>query len=149
MGKKVVYITRREEFSAAHKLWNENWPPEKNFELYGLCANPNWHGHNYVLYITVRGFVDDESGYVIDIKKLKHVINEVIIKKVDHKNLNIDVDFMRGKITTTENLCIAIWEELEPAIKRMGLELYCVKIYETEKNMFEYYGEKEDLRGNS
>lgn len=142
MKKKIVFITRVEQFCAAHKLWNDAWPPEKNIEVFGACANPHWHGHNYTLQVTVKGEVSPETGYVMDIKELKEIIHEKIIKKVDHKNLNIEVDFMRGKITTTENLCIAIWEELAPIFAGKGVQLHSVKIWETDKNIFEYYGEE-------
>lgn len=139
MRKKVAYVTRKEEFCAAHKLWNDAWSPEKNFEVFGKCANPNWHGHNYTLYVTIKGPVNEDTGFVMNITELKQIIHEKIIKKVDHKNLNLDVDFLKGKIPTTENLCIAIWEELKPVIEKNGIKLYSIRIQESEKNFFEYY----------
>ncbi len=139
----IVYVTRKEEFCAAHKLWNEAWPPEKNIEVFGACANPHWHGHNYTLFVTVKGKVNKETGFVIDVKKLKEIIHEKIISQVDHKNLNTEVWFMRNKITTTENLCVAIWEVLEEELEKLGVHLHCIKICETDRNIFEYYGEKD------
>jgi len=112
----MVFITRREQFSAAHRLFRNNWDDEKNLEVFGQCSNPNWHGHNYVLFVTVKGDVNPETGFVVNIKKLSAIIRESIISKLDHKNINIDVDFMNGKLASTENLAINIWEQLEPSI---------------------------------
>jgi 6-pyruvoyltetrahydropterin/6-carboxytetrahydropterin synthase len=136
----MVFITRRERFSAAHRLFNPNWTEEKNAAFYGGCSNPNWHGHNYELMITVKGDINPELGYLVDLKLLGSLIREKIISKVDHKNINLEVDFMKGKMVSTENLSIAIWEELEPHLKRMGVDLHCVKLQETENNFVEYYG---------
>jgi 6-pyruvoyltetrahydropterin/6-carboxytetrahydropterin synthase len=136
----MVYITRRERFSAAHRLFNPDWTEEKNNSFYGGCANPNWHGHNYELWITVKGEINPELGYLVDLKLLGAIIRDKIIVKVDHKNINIEVDFMKGKMVSTENLAIAIWQELEPFIKPMGADLHCVKIQETENNFVEYFG---------
>jgi 6-pyruvoyltetrahydropterin/6-carboxytetrahydropterin synthase len=134
----MFYLTRREHFNAAHKLFNEKWSAEKNIEIFGGCANPNWHGHNYVLYVTVKGEVDAELGYVINMKDISILINEYIIKKVDHKNLNLDVDFLKGIIPSAENFAKAIWDELQPHIK--GCQLHCIKLQETENIYVEYYG---------
>ncbi|OFX19840.1 MAG: 6-pyruvoyl tetrahydrobiopterin synthase [Bacteroidetes bacterium GWA2_31_9b] len=136
----MVFITRREQFSAAHRLFKNNWDDEKNLEVFGQCSNPNWHGHNYVLFITVKGDVNPETGFVVNIKKLSAIIRESIISKLDHKNINIDVDFMRGKLASTEYLAISIWEQLEASITELGIQLHCVKLMETENNYIEYYG---------
>jgi 6-pyruvoyltetrahydropterin/6-carboxytetrahydropterin synthase len=138
MAKKV-YLTRRETFAAAHRLFKAGLSDEENFKIFGKCSNPNWHGHNYTLEVTVIGEVDSETGFVMDIKKLKELIQEYVISKVDHKNLNIDSDFMKGIIPTSENITIAIWNQL--ADKISGGKLFSVKLYETENNYFEYKGE--------
>ncbi len=136
----MIYITRRERFSAAHRMYREGWADEENLKVFGKCSNPNWHGHNYTLYVTVKGDVSEELGFFINLGTLKQIINEMIIDKVDHKNLNLEVGFMQGKIATTENLAIAIWNELKPAVEREGAFLHCIKICETENNSIEYYG---------
>ncbi|MDA8963556.1 6-carboxytetrahydropterin synthase, partial [bacterium] len=107
----MIYITRRERFNAAHMLRNENWSDEKNIEVFGKCANQNWHGHNFELFVTVKGEVDQETGFVVNLKDLASIIQKKVIDKLDHKNLNLDVDFMKGKMASTEVLAIAIWEE--------------------------------------
>lgn len=135
----MVYVTRKERFSAAHRLFNPKWDDEKNLEVFGPCSNPNWHGHNYILEVTVAGIPDEETGFVINLKELKKILHEIIIRKVDHKNLNTETDFMKGKIPTTENLASAIWKELEKEITKG--KLYSVKLSETENNFFEYKGE--------
>jgi 6-pyruvoyltetrahydropterin/6-carboxytetrahydropterin synthase len=137
---KPVFITRRERFNAAHKLYNEKWSEAKNLEIFGKCANPNWHGHNYDLFVTVQGEVDPETGYCMDLRFLSDLIDEKVIEKTDHKNLNLDVDFMRGKMASTENLAIAIWEQLEADIAAKGCRLHCIRLEETENNFVEYYG---------
>ncbi|WP_316786135.1 6-pyruvoyl trahydropterin synthase family protein [Pedobacter frigiditerrae] len=136
----MIYITRRESFNAAHKLSRTDWSEEKNTEVYGKCANPNWHGHNYHLYVTVKGEVNPETGFLVDLKWLKQVINVHVIDKVDHRNLNLDVDFMKGKLASTENLAIAIWDILLPHVNESGAQLHSIKIYETENNFVEYLG---------
>jgi 6-pyruvoyltetrahydropterin/6-carboxytetrahydropterin synthase len=136
----MIYLTRRERFSAAHRMFRNDWTDEKNQLVFGKCSNPNWHGHNYVLYVTVKGEPSTEHGFVININILKQIIKDKVIDKIDHKNLNLDVGFMKGKITTTENLAIAVWNELKPAIEKEGASLHCVKIAETENNSIEYYG---------
>ena len=137
---KTVYVTRRERFNAAHKLWNDNWSEEKNFEMFGKCANPNWHGHNYELFVTVKGAPNPDTGYCMDLKVLSDILKEYVIEKLDHKNLNMDVDFMKNVRTSTENLIIAIWEEIEGHINATGCKLHGLKLYETENNMAEYFG---------
>lgn len=136
----MVFITRRERFSSAHRLFNPEWTEEKNASFYGGCANPNWHGHNYELWVTVKGEIKKELGYLIDLKLLGVLIREQIISKLDHKNINLEVAFMQGKMVSTENLAIGIWEEIEPHLKRMGVDLHCIKIQETENNYVEYFG---------
>ena len=135
----MVYVTRRERFSAAHRLFNPALNDEENFKLYGLCSNPNWHGHNYVLEVVVKGEVDPETGYLLDLKDLKEIIRKRVIEKVDHKNLNLDTDFMKGIIPSAENITIAIWNQLVDKIPKGAL--HSVKLFETENNYFEYKGE--------
>lgn len=136
----MVYLTRSEHFNAAHKLYNPNWTPEKNDEVFGKCANQNWHGHNYELLVTVKGEPDPDTGFVFDVKRLSTIIRDHITEKLDHKNLNIDVDFMQGKMCSTENLAIAIWQQLVPHLPA-GIALYCIKLYETPRIYVEYFGE--------
>lgn len=135
-----VFLTRRERFNAAHRMFHEEWDDEKNLEVYGKCSNPNWHGHNYVLYVTVKGDIKPEIGYVVNLKVLSKIINEHVIEHLDHKNINLEVSFMKDRIPSSENLAIAIWEQLEPHIQKLGIELHCIKIEETENNFVEYYG---------
>lgn len=137
----LVYLTRRERFNAAHRMFQSSWSDEKNTEVYGKCSNPNWHGHNYNLFVTVKGEIDPEIGYVVNLKALSKIINEHIIDKLDHKNINIEVDFMTGRIPSSENLAIAIWEQLDPHIQQMGIILHSIKIEETENNFVEYFGD--------
>ena len=136
---KTVYITRRETFAAAHRLFLPELSDEENYKLYGKCSNPNWHGHNYTLEVVVAGSADPKTGLVLDIKKLKEIIKISILEKVDHKNLNTETDFMKGINPTSENLVIAIWDQLKDKIPNG--KLYSVKLYETENNYFEYRGE--------
>ena len=135
-----VFLTRRERFNAAHRMFRSDWSDEKNLEVYGKCSNPNWHGHNYVLFVTVKGEVKPDIGYVVNLKTLSKIINEHVIEQLDHKNINIEVNFMKGRIPSSENLAIAIWEELEPHIQQLGANLHCIKIEETENNFVEYFG---------
>lgn len=137
---KIVFVTRRERFNAAHKLWNPGWDDEKNARTFGKCANPNWHGHNYDLFVTVKGEPQSDTGYCIDLKYLSDIIEEKVLSKVDHRNLNLDVDFMQGKMTSCENLAIAIWEELVDSINTSSCQLHSIKLYETENNIAEYFG---------
>ena len=135
----IVYITRRETFAAAHRLFKPELSDEENLKLFGKCSNPNWHGHNYTLEVIVAGEVNPGTGFVMDLKELKEVVRKNVISKVDHKNLNLDTDFMKDKIPTSENIVIAIWNELKDKITKG--KLYSVKLYETENNYFEYKGE--------
>lgn len=134
----MVYVTRREIFSASHRLFNPNLSDEENSSLFGKCNNPNGHGHNYTLEVTICGEANPKTGYLIDLKLLKQIIIDNVINKVDHKNLNLDVDFLSGKIPTAENIAKAIWEELENKIP-CG-KLCSVKLLETENNYIEYKG---------
>src|SRR3989304_5384415 len=136
----MIYLTRRERFNAAHRLFDPELSDEANFELFGKCSNPNWHGHNYELFVTVRGEINPKTGFLVNVKKLSEIINQHIIAKLDHKNINIEVDFMQGKKASTENLTIAIWDQLEPVVKKLGCSLHGIKIYETENNYIEYFG---------
>jgi 6-pyruvoyltetrahydropterin/6-carboxytetrahydropterin synthase len=135
----MVYLTRQEHFNAAHKLYNPNWSNEQNNAVFGVCANENWHGHNYDLYVTVKGNPDPETGFVYDVKKLSQLIKSQAVDKLDHKNLNLDVDYMAGKLCSTENLAIAIWEQLAPHLPS-SVELHCIKLYETPRIYVEYFG---------
>jgi 6-pyruvoyltetrahydropterin/6-carboxytetrahydropterin synthase len=136
----MVYLTRSEHFNAAHKLCNPVWTYEQNEEVFGKCANENWHGHNYELLVTVKGQPSPDTGFVFDVKKLSQIIKEYVIEKVDHRNLNVDVEFMKGKMCSTENLVIAIWNELVPHLPG-GVQLHCIKLYETPRIYVEYFGE--------
>ncbi len=136
----MVFLTRRERFSAAHRLFNPDLSNEENESIYGPCANPNWHGHNYTLWITIRGEVNPETGYVVDLKQMSQIIRNKVIAKLDHKNINMEVDFMAGQFVSTENLAMGIWKELVPSLTDLGVELHCVKLQETENNSVEYYG---------
>jgi len=140
----MIYLTRKEHFNAAHKLMNPNWTEEKNKEVFGPCANSNWHGHNYDLYVTVKGKPNPETGFVVNLKELSTIVRKEIIKKVDHKNLNLDVDFMKGKMASTEILIMEFWKILEPLVANMdpgNSYLHSLKLYETERNFVEYFGE--------
>ncbi|HYG17040.1 MAG TPA: 6-carboxytetrahydropterin synthase [Bacteroidia bacterium] len=139
---KLLYITRKEHFNAAHKLYNPNWTEEENDAVFGRCANKNWHGHNFELYVTVKGYPNPDTGFIMDLKKLKVIINEKVIDKLDHRNINEDVDFMKGKMASIENLVTAIWEQLEAPINAHGCRLHYLKLVETERNFVEYYGEE-------
>ncbi|PSL33121.1 6-pyruvoyl trahydropterin synthase family protein [Chitinophaga ginsengisoli] len=137
----MIYLTRVENFNAAHKLSNPAWSKEKNEEVFGKCANENWHGHNYELHVTVKGTPDPETGFVFNAKTLGVLIKDYIVEKVDHRNLNIDVDFMAGIFTSAENLAIGIWDQLTPHLPA-GVELHCIKLYETPRIYVEYFGGK-------
>ena len=138
----MIYVTRREHFNAAHKLYNENWSVEKNEEVFGACANENWHGHNFELFVTVKGNPDPETGFVVDLKKLGVLIRKELTDKVDHKNLNMDVDFMKDKLPSCENLVIEFWRILEENLPQITTsKLHSIKLYETKNNYVEYFGE--------
>lgn len=135
----TVYVTRKARFNAAHRLHNPEKSEAWNRETFGKCNNPNWHGHNYTLEVTVAGEPDPETGYVVDLAVLKQIIHEKVIDKVDHRNLNLDVNFMEGVMPSTENFAVAIWNELEDELP--SGRLHRVRLYETEHNMAEYYGD--------
>ncbi len=139
----MVYVIRKEHFNAAHRLFNPSWSEEKNQEVFGLCANNNWHGHNFELIVTVKGKPNADTGFVFDLKQLGDIIKKEIIDKVDHKNLNLDVDFMEGKLASCEVLIMEFWKILAPAIKAVSqtAELHKLHLIETNKNSVEYYGE--------
>ncbi|MEM6299425.1 MAG: 6-carboxytetrahydropterin synthase [Bacteroidota bacterium] len=140
----MVYVCRKERFSAAHRLHNPDWSEEKNMQHFGPCANPSGHGHNFVLVTKVRGVPDPETGCVIDLKVLGKLIREQIIQKVEGKYLNSDVDFLNGKIPSCEVMVMAFWEVLAPKVKEASAgraELFKLELEETEKNFVEYFGE--------
>lgn len=135
----MVYLTRVEHFNAAHRLFNPNWSYEKNEAVFGKCANENWHGHNYELHVTIRGEVDEDTGFLFDAKKLSNIITDYVLDLLDHKNLNVDVDFLKGKMCSTENLAKGIWNQLAPHMTA-GIALHCIKLYETPRIFVEYFG---------
>ncbi|MCR9063577.1 MAG: 6-carboxytetrahydropterin synthase [Cytophagales bacterium] len=136
----MVRITRREYFNAAHRLYNDKWSEEKNWEIFGPCSR--LHGHNWELYVTVQGEVSEDTGFVMDLKKLKDLVREEIISKVDHTYLNEDVDFLKGLLPSTENFAKAIWHKLKPVLKeRYGVDLYEIQLHETENHYAQYFGE--------
>ena len=132
-------VTRRVHFSAGHRLHNPAFDDDRNRRTYGLCNNPNGHGHNYDLEVTVSGEIDPDTGFVMDLKRLKELLGEQVLSDLDHANLNVDVDWLAGVIPTTENLAVAIWHRLTGRLGDVQLE--CVRIWETERNMVEYRGE--------
>ena len=140
---KTIFITRRETFNAAHRLRREDWSDAKNDEIFGKCSNKNWHGHNFELFVTVKGYPNEDTGFVINLKDLGVIIKEHVIEKIDHKNINLDVPFMTGVMSSTENLAIGIWEQMERLIEQKGGELVKIKLIETENNYVEYFGGKE------
>jgi 6-pyruvoyltetrahydropterin/6-carboxytetrahydropterin synthase len=137
--QKIVYITRRERFNAAHKLYNPKWTKEENEPFFGKCANHYYHGHNFELFVTVKGIANPDTGMVMDLKELKALIKEEVTEKLDHKNLNEDIDFLKGQMPSIENIIIAIWEILDAKITNG--KLHYLKLIETENNFVEYYGE--------
>lgn len=136
----MVYITRIEHFNAAHKLYNPTWTKEENEAVFGKCANENWHGHNFELHVTIAGNPNPDTGFVYDVKKLSIIVRDYVIEKLDHKNLNLDVDFMSGKICSIENLVIGIWNQLQPQLP-VEIKLHALKLYETPRIYVEYFGE--------
>ncbi len=136
----MIYITRRERFNAAHRLFKKEYSDAENLEVFGKCSNPNWHGHNYELFVTVKGEMNPETGFLVNLKALSQLIREKVIQKIDHKNINLEVDFMQGKMASTENLAIGIWNQLNEEIASLGAALHCIKIYESENNYVEYFG---------
>jgi 6-pyruvoyltetrahydropterin/6-carboxytetrahydropterin synthase len=141
-AKTIVSLTKRVEFSATHRLFNPDFSDERNWEVFGICNNPNGHGHNYVLDVTLRGVPDPETGMIIDLKKLKEILDRLLIQKVDHRNLNLDVDFLRGCVPTVENIIIRFWDLLDGKIP--GCELEELVLFESRTNFARYRGPKED-----
>lgn len=137
--KDMVYLTRVEHFNAAHKLYNPAWTKERNDEVFGKCANENWHGHNFELFVTIKGVPDADTGFIMDAKWLSRIVREYVIEKLDHRNLNLDVDFMQGKMCSIENLVVGIWNELKPQLPA-GVELHCLRLVETPRIFVEYFG---------
>ena len=136
----MLFLTRIEHFNAAHKLYNPNWSKEKNESVFGKCANENWHGHNYELHVTIKGEVAADTGFVVNVKVLSSLIKDYVLEKLDHKNLNVDVDFLKGKMCSTENLAIEIWKQLSPHLPE-SVQMHCVKLYETPRIFVEYFGD--------
>lgn len=135
----MVYVTRRAQFCASHRLYNPAWSDQKNAEVFGKCNNPNGHGHNYEIEVTVAGTPPAETGMVIDLKKLADIIDTELIERVDHKHMNLDVEFMKGRIPTAENMAMEFWKILEPKIPEG--KLVCIRLYESTNNLVEYRGE--------
>jgi 6-pyruvoyltetrahydropterin/6-carboxytetrahydropterin synthase len=135
----MICITRRETFSAAHRLYNPEWSDERNELVFGKDANLNGHGHTYFLEVTVRGEINPETGMVIDLRELRDVIRRTLIEKLDHANLNLDVDFLRGILPSAENIVVACWWQLAPALE--SVQLFRLRLWESEHNSVEYYGE--------
>lgn len=140
---KTVYITRKESFNAAHKLYREDWTEERNWEVFGKCSNKNWHGHNFTIFVTVKGIPNPDTGFVINLKDLSQIIKDEVIEPLDHKNLNLDVPFLKGMLASTENIVIQIWDRMTTPIKEAGGELVKIKLVETENNFVEYFGGNE------
>ncbi|MEO5501224.1 MAG: 6-carboxytetrahydropterin synthase [Ginsengibacter sp.] len=136
----MIYLTRIEHFNAAHKLYNPSWDAQKNEVMFGKCANENWHGHNYELHVTVKGVVNEGTGFLFDVKILSLLIKEFVLEKIDHKNLNLDVEFLKGKMCSTENLAIGIWNQLNLHLPN-DVKLHKIKLYETPRIYVEYFGE--------
>lgn len=137
----LVHVIRRERFSSAHRMGRPDWDQEKNSAVFGKCANPHGHGHNYVLWVTVKGRRDPETSYVVDLGVLSSVIKEHVVDHLDHRNLDIEVPWLKGKVTSTENLTVAIWDRLVAPVRALGVELHSVRVEETENNHVEYYGD--------
>ncbi len=135
----TAYVYRKAHFSASHRLFDPTLSNEQNYEIFGGCSNPNGHGHNYYIEVCVAGEPNPKTGFVVDLKKIKKVLQEFFLDKVDHKNLNIDVDFLSGIIPTTENIAIAAWKQIQPRITEG--KLFSIRLYETENNFVDYKGE--------
>lgn len=136
----MVYVTRVEHFNAAHRLFNPAWDDAHNAEVFGKCANPNWHGHNYELHVTVKGELQPDTGFVFNAKTLGDLMKEHVVDQADHRNLNVDVPFMQGKWTSAESFAMEIWNTLKPAVEAVGANMHAVKLYETPRIYVEYFG---------
>jgi len=141
----LVRVTRKAHFSAAHRLCRSDWSEERNTEVFGDCANPNWHGHNYELVVTVEGEIDPQTGFVMNLKKLKDIIEHRVVSDMDHRNLNTDVSWLSQVNPTTENLAVAVWDRISDSLPS-GASLVSVIVNETPRNSVEYRGPKEDGR---
>ena len=139
-----MVLHHKEYFNAAHKLYNPQWSKDKNIEVFGFCANENWHGHNFELVVGVKGNPDPETGFIIDLKKLGDLIKHEILRLVDHNNLNLDVPFMKGKMASCENLIVEFWKILAPQIQAISpkAKLHHIRLYETPRNFVDHYGDK-------
>jgi 6-pyruvoyltetrahydropterin/6-carboxytetrahydropterin synthase len=135
----TVYLTRRETFNGAHRLYNPKWTEEQNVTTFGKCANKNWHGHNFELFVTVKGEPDPDTGFVINAHELSRILKKEVTEKLDHKNFNLDVPELTGVLPSIENIVLLIWHWLQPRLK--GCSLHCIKLVETENIYVEYYGE--------
>ena len=135
----MVYLTRREHFNGAHRLFNPDWTEEKNDAVFGKCANKNWHGHNFDVFVTVKGEPDSDTGFIMNAHHLSKIIKQEVTDRLDHKNFNMDVPELNGILPSTENVVKQIWKWLEPNIT--GCKLHCIKLVETENIYVEYYGE--------
>ena len=136
----MILVTRKAHFNAAHKLWNPQWDQARNEEVFGKCANKHWHGHNFELWVTVAGEVDPDTGFVVDLKWLKKIIEDRVIEPLDHSNINLDVPFMHGRMASTENLAMAIWDQLWDTLQHPRYRLYSLQLFETPNNSVTYYG---------
>ena len=137
---RKVTVTRRVRFNAAHRVYNPSFTDAENESTFGKCNNPNWHGHNYILDVSVEGTIDEKTGYVIDLSKVKELVTRELLSKVDHKNMNLDVPFMEGRIPTSENIIVEFWKILEPALA--PAKLVRLVLWETENNYVEYTGSR-------
>lgn len=138
----MIYITRKFHFSASHRVFNPALSDEENFKIYGKCSNPNGHGHNYVMAVTVAGEIDPAIGFVMDLTELKLLVEKEIIDKVDHKNLNIDVPFMKDVLPSTENIAVTFWQQIESKINTSKRKLYSIRVEETVNNSVTYKGSR-------
>jgi 6-pyruvoyltetrahydropterin/6-carboxytetrahydropterin synthase len=136
----LLYITRKEHFNAAHQLWNSNWTEEQNLAIFGKCANPHFHGHNFDLYVCVKGQPNPDTGCVMDLKKLKVIIREEVIDHLDHQNLNLDVPWLSGQMPSIENISVAVWHRIAAKLP-VGVQLHKITLWETQNNFVEYFGE--------
>jgi len=139
-----VRITRRAHFCAAHRLHREDWPDEQNREVFGECSNPNWHGHNYTLDVTLEGPVDPDTGFVMDLRGLKVVLQDRVVKDVDHRNLNLDVAWLEGLMPSTENVAVAIWGRIADGLPE-GVRLHRIFLRESPNNAVEYLGPDDEI----
>ena len=133
-----VVVSRRVHFNAAHRLWNPRWSDAENARVFGVCSNANFHGHNYNLDVSITGDIDPDTGYVMDINRLKEIVNECLVRHLDHKNLNLDVPWFRELNPTTENMVVVAWRVLEPAVR--PAQLVHLRLWETERNYVDYDG---------